>query len=271
MSKYSINTVNGISFVQFNHINRHMIFRHGFSCRDGGISPIPYSSLNNAFTGDDHPDRRKENRRRFAGALEFPLEFIPRSIKLEHGRKVIVIDNIVKENLPLSADGAVTSLPDFPLAATFADCIPIILADPVKRAAGVLHAGWRGTLAGIAQEGVHQMIQSFGSNPDHILAGIAPGIGPCCFEVHQDTAFSFLDKYSNWEDLILPLSNIKYKIDLWGINQRILIGSGLKPENVIIADLCTCCRKDLFFSYRRDGVLSGRMMAAICIINDNDG
>lgn len=262
--EYTIEDVNGLKFVRFTHIHNTGRFMHGVSTRIGGVSPAPFASLNLAFTSEDDEENMEENRRRMMAVLGMESAVVRHYIRLVHGVVVIEVPEDEPIDYPVAADGVVTALRGVPVSATYADCVPIILADPVKRACGVLHAGWRSAFGRIARHGVEMMKSCFGSNPSDMLAGVGPGIGRCCFEVGGEVSDAFFDKFSLWKDLMEASSNNgKYRIDLTGLNRRILMDSGIAVKNVVSVDMCTKCRGDLFFSYRREGALSGRMLAVI--------
>jgi polyphenol oxidase len=261
---YSVEEVSGVSYLKFDHISESGIFRHGFSTRIGGISPSPYDNMNLGFTTADSEENLRINRKRFFEALGIGDLPYRQLIHLVHGNLVINAGEIPPYGEPVTADGVITGSLNYPLVTTFADCIPILLAEPVKRVAGVIHAGWRGTFARIAAEGVEKMCRDFKCNPGDILAGIGPGIGRCCFEVGPDVTNLFFSEFHNLKDLITDVSNTnKSKIDLQELNREILTQARLRKENIVVAGLCTSCRGDLFFSYRRDGKVSGRMAAVI--------
>jgi polyphenol oxidase len=265
---YTITESSGVKLLQFNHIAQSGIFAHGFSTRIGGVSPAPYDSLNLGFTTADREENLRVNRKRFFEAVgigEIPYRQL---IHLVHGNLVVNADEIPDGTEPVKADGVVSDRLNVALVTTFADCIPVLLADPVKRAAAVIHAGWRGTFERIAACGVQKMCKDFNSNPCDILAGIGPGIGRCCFEVGPDVTNLFFSEFHNLKDLITDVSNTnRRKIDLQELNREILFQARLRKENIVVADLCTFCHEDLFFSYRRDGKVSGRMAAVIARVD----
>ena len=263
---YTICENKGVRFLQFNHINQAGFPAHGFSTRIGGVSSPPFDTMNLEFTNRDNVKSIQENRKRFTNALGLDGLELRHLIRLVHGNKVITDSELPDDGNAVEADGIITQRKNFPLSTTFADCIPIILADPVTGTAGVIHAGWRGTLAAIASKAVDQMVEAFGVNPADILAGIGPGISRDNFEVGNDVISLFLQKYNNWKDLTVRLSNHdKWKLDIPELNRRILSNRGVPLQNIVLADLCTYEREDLFFSYRRDGLKTGRMAAVIAI------
>lgn len=141
-----------------------------------------------------------------------------------------------------------------------ADCVPILLADPVTRCVASVHAGWKGTAAGISSEAVRTMVESYGTDPRHLLAAIGPAIGRCCFEVGPEVALEFETLFP---EAVLPAQ----AIDLPEANRRQLVSAGLTASSIDMAHLCTRCGVEEFHSFRRDREASGRMVAAIKINN----
>jgi len=139
-----------------------------------------------------------------------------------------------------------------------ADCVPILLYDTQKDVIAAIHAGWRGTKEKIVQKTILKMREEFGSDSRDIMAGIAPSIGSCCYEVGEEVAKEFFytsDAYNKKED--------KYMLDLPYINQQQLLNSGVEKENIEMSSICTACNIDRFFSYRRENGCSGRFMSII--------
>lgn len=165
-------------------------------------------------------------------------------------------------------DGAVTNVPGILLTTSNGDCIPVWACDPVKRCVGLAHAGWRGTLKGIAASLVRRMKEVYGCEPEDIVAHIGPGIGACCFEVGEDVAQSFLDKYPWAEEYCYAGRTDRPFLDLKGINAQIL--SLESVGEIEISPLCTCCEEELFYSYRRSADTS-RMLAYIGIRGTDEG
>lgn len=263
---YTICENKGVRFLQFDHIRRAGFPAHGFSTRIGGVSSPPFNTMNLEFTNRDNTESIEENRKRFINALSLDGLRLRHLVRLVHGNKVITDKELPEDGNSVEADGIITQKKRFPLSTTFADCVPIILADPVTKTVGVIHAGWRGTFASIASQAVDRMVKAFGVNTADILAGIGPGISRENFEVGNDVISLFLQKYNFWKDLTVRLSNHdKWKLDILELNRRILLSGGIPRENIVLADLCTFEREDLFFSYRRDGLKTGRMAAVIAI------
>ena len=241
-----------------------------FSTRHGGVSRPPFESLNMAFhVGDDSQDVAA-NRQRFAGAVGVPLN---RTVCAQqvHGTNIKVVSSEdwgkgvynQEEAIP-ETDAMITAEKDVILEAFFADCVPVYLVDPVKGVVGLAHAGWKGTINGIAGKTVLRMSKEFGCSPWNCFGFIGPSIGPCCYYVGEEvlgqvdlgqggTAFPVIKKQG------------KLMLDLWAANKNDLVSVGLLPGNIGIAGICTRC-DTRFFSYRRDGGITGRMAALISLL-----
>lgn len=163
-------------------------------------------------------------------------------------------------------DALVTNLPGICLTVLSADCVPILLFDPEKEVIAAVHAGWRGTVAGIAAETVRTMQKEYGCRPETIRAGIGPSIGKCCFEVGKDVAERFLEAFRNTSSVVTTAEREeKYYVDLWEANRLFLISAGLSAGNIELALLCTRCHPGEFFSYRYNGNDAGRFGAGIML------
>lgn len=255
---------------------------HGFSTRAGGSSQLDGRSvLNLGFSEWDTRENVLENRRRFRAALtSAALDFV--ALKQIHSDVVCVFGEPPME--ACRGDASITSRPGFLLAVQTADCVPILLVDPVKRAVAAIHAGWRGTLARIAEKAIGQMQMRFGSKPPDLFAALGPAIGGCCYEVGAELVTRFTSQFVDaadwfdeprtgeepnplqWLNMMPPghqppPKNVR--LDLRKANRAQLLSVGLRDGNVHSSDLCTACRTDLLFSYRKEGLRSGRLMSAI--------
>lgn len=268
----------------------------GFSTRAGGVSTI-YShgqlvgELNLGFTSADSRDNVLENRRRFyrevTGDVDFPAVTL-RQIHSSLIRRVNAADAVPAE-ARLKGDGLLTDQPSLLLAIQTADCIPILIADRKRRAVAAFHAGWRGTLKRIVENGVGRMRLEFGSEPRDLIAAIGPGIGQCCFSVGEEVRGEFLSQFAYAPELFrdvydsdpvrekYPLlfltarapghSNIgpSLHLDLAEANRRQLLDAGLAPDAISVQGHCTSCRTDLYFSHRAEHGHAGRMLSVIGI------
>ena len=276
INNISIKKKSDIEYVSFNHFEQTTLVSHCFMTRVGGVSEGAYSTLNPGLTTQDDTKKIAKNREKISEVIGFKLS---ESIELEHGNKVHIIRKKEDNDGSIIADAVITNLKKEPLVILYADCVPVFILDPVTPAIALIHAGWRGTVLKIVTETVMAMQKEFNTNPSDCLAGIAPSIGKCCFEIGEDVAKQFVIAFEAWKDLEPYLSNEstnkhtdiqninnKFYVDLWNINKRLLIQSGLLDSNISVAGLCTSCRKDLFYSYRRDKKITGRMAAVLTLI-----
>jgi len=262
---------------------------HGFSTIGGGVSDREdVKVLNLGFTEWDARENVLENRRRFqaalgAGAAKMPLV----ALKQMHSDVIHVIDAALGE--PCRGDASITNRPGLLLAVQTADCVPILLADTKKRAVAAIHGGWRGTLARIVTKTMGAMQMHFGTKAGDLLAAIGPCIGPCCYEVGTEVATQFLSQFEDassyfdelrtgdepnplqWMNMMPPGHQPPPKnvlLDLRKANRSQLLAAGVSEKNIHTLDVCTACRPDLLFSYRKQGAATGRLMAAIGIKPD---
>ena len=247
------------------------LFVHGISTRHGGVSKGAFDSLNLGLHVEDELNDVRRNRDIFFEGLELP-KGQGTTCQQVHGSKVVKItkaqagsgmyefDESIRD-----ADGLITNEPGIPLMLFFADCTPILIADPVKKAIGVAHGGWRGTVASIGAKTVELMVKEYGSRPEDLLAGIGPAIGPCCYEVGAEVIKQFRDAFPDFYDKIIIDENGGQHLNLWKANQLQLIKAGIKPENIDVAGVCTACNHRQFFSYRADNGKTGRIAAVLSI------
>ena len=242
------------------------IVKHCFTTRIGGVSRGIYNSLN---TSDDKED---------------PVENVHRNLELVCGaigidyRNLVLSDQTHEDNIRIvsnadlgkgisvpndinNTDGLMTNIPGIPLITFYADCVPLFFLDKQNKAIAVVHSGWKGTVLKIGAKTIRQMTEVYGTKPGDCLVGIGPSIGPECFEVGQEVADQFAEGFGTRPHIIRPLGNGKYTVDLWAANKLMLMEMGVPENNVTISGLCTKCREDMFFSYRRDKGRTGSMSA----------
>ncbi len=243
---------------------------HGFSTRLGGVSEGIWSSMNLSFSRGDREERVRENFDRIARAIGFSVEDLVFTDQV-HGTDLLAVTEQhrgmgIARQKPENVDGLITNVPGIPLAGFYADCVPLFFYDPVKRAVGIVHSGWRGTAGKIGAAAVSRMSRAFGSDPSDILAAIGPSICGDCYEISRDVAEEFMDAFARgrWSRFLRDDGNGHYHLDLWTANEQILLDAGLKKEHLFITDLCTCCNPDLLFSHRathgKRGNLAGFIM-----------
>ena len=260
-----------VAYLTFPAFSAYPFVRHAFSTRLGGVSKNEFTSMNLAFGRGDSDENVRENYRRFCRAVGFSYDSLVSSAQDHH----TFIRRVGKEQCGVgiwkpkdmeSVDGLITDEPGVTLVTHYADCVPVFLLDPKKRAIGLVHAGWRGTAAKIALAGVQAMQREFGSRPDDLLAGIGPSIGPCCFEVDAPVrdAFAALTELHP-ETLIREDGGGKFHIDLWEANSRILMEAGVPKASVTVGGVCTKCHADLLFSHRATGGKRGGLSAFLAL------
>jgi YfiH family protein len=187
-----------------------------------------------------------------------PVIVRPRQV---HGADVAIIDG-ADASLSPTADAVATRAHDVLLTVRVADCVPILLVDPQSGAIAAIHAGWRGTNAGIAQRTIERMHAAFGSEPADLIAAIGPSIGPCCYEVGPELPEAF--RAAGWPQADGWFSrDAGLRLDLWRANRDQLEGAGVRAANVHVAGVCTACHPAVFYSYRRDGAGTGRLLGFI--------
>ena len=231
---------------------------HGFSARIGGVSQAPFTGLNLSFTNDRREDVL-ENYRRFAQGAGFPDASMVMD-SYEHGITVRRVDRqdrgrgYTRESLP-PCDGLITNDPEVTLITGHADCMAFYFFDPVKKAIGLCHAGWRGALGRIGGNVIAQMKRVYGSDPKDMLCGVGPSICPKCFEVGEDVCQSFEAAFP-----LCPLRGINERgnptVDLWQVAACQFMEQGVLPENIHLMGVCTKETMNLY-SYRREGRTGG--------------
>lgn len=236
--------------------------RAAFSTRLGGVSQGAWATLNLDARVGDRPAAVAENWRRFAGAAGFApgARACARQV---HGAAVRVVgpdDPRLPGGEVGEYDALVTDAVGPVLVVCVADCVPIYILDPVRGACGVVHAGWRGTLARAAEAALTGMAEAFGTRSQDCLAAIGPSIGPCCYEVGEPVADLFGEAYG---DRVLARREGRWFLNLWAANRAGLSAAGIPDGQVYGGGLCTACRRDLFYSHRADGGNTGRMAAVI--------
>lgn len=261
----------GVTYLTFPALEAFPFVRHAFSTRLGGVSQEEYASMNLNFGRGDPDENVRENYRRFCNAVGFDPHTLVASAQDHH----TFIRRVTAENRGIgiwkpkdmqSVDGLITNEPGVTLVTYYADCVPLFFVDPVKRAVGLAHAGWRGTVAKIGEEAVKAMQREFGTDPRDVFAAVGPSIGPCCFEVDTPVYEEFAgQKELSPQEFITADGGGKYHIDLWEANRRILLQAGVPDAQISVAKLCTKCHSDLLYSHRASGGKRGGLAAMICL------
>ena len=240
-------------------------FANAFSTRGGGVSPFPEASLNLAGFDQDAAENIRENRRRLVSTLGG--EWALAACWQVHGADVLVVrDPVDPRPEDERCDALATGLRGVLLGVKTADCVPVILGDARAGACAAVHAGWRGTLAGIVGRALRRMREEFGTNPADVRAALGPAALGCCYEVGAEVVGPFREKFAGADSLFTPTRDGHALVDLHEANRRQLVESGVAPGRVHALPLCTICRPDLFFSYRRDRKLYGRTGRLLSVI-----
>lgn len=272
------------------------IVKHGFSTRLGGVSEGYFSSLNLGFHRGDDEAAVRENFRRIGASIGVrqedmvlsrqthttnvwvateedrgmgmvsPMEYSRRasanpgrcasgSFQMETGGKLEGVD------------GLVTDVPGLCLVTFYADCVPLFFVDPVKKAVGLSHSGWRGTVGKIGRVTVELMQEQFGCDPSDILAAVGPSVCQDCYEVSGDVVGKFREHFEEqyWNELFYQKENGKYQLDLWKANEIVLRESGILPEHMAVTNVCTHCNSDVLYSHRTMGNQRGSLAAFLAL------
>ena len=248
--------------------------QHGFSTRKGGVSKEHLASLNLSFSVEDAKENVLENFRRIGECFgKTPEDFV--LSKQSHETKVLKVGTkdrgkgITKDRDYEGIDALITDEKGIILSCFSADCVPILFYDPIHKAVGACHSGWRGTKGKILQNVVEEMRKHFSSNPAEILIAIGPSICKEQYVVSEDLALSFLEDYPDLgEDTASPIQRIskdKFQLDLWDLNRRIALDCGIKEEHISISGYCTMENPELFFSHRYSQGKRGLQGAFICL------
>lgn len=250
----------------------------GFSGREGGVSSAPWASLNIGLHVGDKEQDVTENRRRLTDAIGWPFEAWTCAEQV-HGSSVHQVNAEDRGRGRLSmadtiagCDAIMTDVRGVLLTSFYADCVPLYFYDTEHEAVALAHAGWRGTVAGIAAETIRRMKEAYGSRPDRLLAAIGPSIGDCCYEVDGAVIREVervIDELgltqSEAGGCLKPEPDGKARINLKEINRQIMIKAGILPTGIELSKWCTGCDSDLFYSHRMEGGKTGRMASWIGI------
>ena len=244
---------NGVAVIRFPAFSGFPGLIHAYSTRRGGVSEGIYSTMNFQFTNGDSEANVRENYRRVFEALGIPqgAEVFTQQTHTTNVRVAVAEDRGTGIERPVpyrDVDGLVTNVPGLALTVFTSDCVPVYLYDPVKRAIGVCHAGWRGTVGGISAKTAALMRDTYGCDPTDIVAVIGPSIGPECFEVGEEVAEEFDRAFG--ESVIIRRGYGKPHVDLWKSNVLSLMSEGLTEEHISVCGLCTMCHPDIVFSHR---------------------
>lgn len=269
---FNENEKNGVYYLTYPLLEQTGLVKHAFSTRLGGVSKGVCSTMNLSFSRGDREEDVRENFRRMANVLDVEERDFVFS-KQMHTTNVRVVreedrgKGLVKPLDYDDVDGLVTNVAGICLSTFYADCVPLFLVDPVKKAIGLSHSGWRGTVGRIGKKTVQKMQEEYGSNPKDILVAIGPSICQECYEVSEDVIDEFKKAFAEkyWEDLFYRKENGKYQLNLWKANEYIFLEAGIEKEHIAVTNICTCCNSELLFSHRASDGKRGNLAAFLAI------
>jgi len=253
---------NGLVVYQFEH-SGFSEFEHGIFSRRGGTSSGIYSSLNLGSTVGDNLDRVNENKKRVLGFFEKQTDSIY-DVWQVHGNDVVCTDKPRATNeAHIKADAIFSNNPQITVLMRFADCVPILLCDPVKKVAGIIHAGWKGTINNIVKSSIKKIHEQYDCNVHDLVAGIGPSIGPDHYIVGIDVVNEAKKKFGEKFQDFFRVENGKYFFDLWKTNEFLLREQGIRE--IETSRICTACNLTDWYSHRLENGQTGRFGAVICV------
>ena len=252
-----INNNDEVVYLTFPAIENIDGIKHGFSTRLGGVSKGIYESMNLSFTRGDSEEAVMENFNRISKAIGFSVSSIVCSDQT-HTNNVLKVgkedcgNGVFRKKPYADVDGMITNEACVTLATFYADCVPLYIVDPVNKAIGLSHSGWKGTVLKIGKVTIEEMVKEYGTNPSEVIVAIGPSICQDCYEVSEDVIDEFRESFSEKQcvDMIIDKGNGKYQLDLWQACVYNFLEAGVLKENITVGGLCTCCNSDKMFSHR---------------------
>ena len=244
---------------------------HLVSTRLGGVSTGDCASLNFSYVRDTDKAAVDENFRRMAEVFDAEMDAFVCSDQTHTTNVRLVTEKdrgkgVTRQRDYSDVDGLVTDVPGLILSTFYADCVPLLFFDPIHRAIGCSHSGWRGTVGEMGRVTVEAMEKYFGSRPEDILAAVGPSICRDCYEVGEEVAEEFENLFSGEAGEVLTAKgNGKYLLDLWKANEKVLLSSGIRREHLAVTDICTCCNSEYLFSHRASRGKRGNIGAFIML------
>lgn len=266
-----------VEYLTFPLLEETGIVRHLFSTRAGGVSEGIFSSMNLSYTRGDVKEAVDENYRRIAAALCCEVSDIVCSdqthttnIRMageeDRGKGILFPKDYT------DIDGLITNVEGIVLATFYADCVPLFFVDTKRRAIGLSHSGWRGTVGRMGARTIEAMNRAYGTKPEDITAAIGPSICRDCYEVSEDVAEAFAREFSKEgqdKAILDEKGDGKYQLDLWEANRIVLTEAGVRPENIQVTDICTCCNPQYLFSHRASQGKRGNLGAFLGLLPAN--
>lgn len=261
-----------VPYLEYPMLAETGIVKHGFSTRLGGVSKECFSTMNLSFTRGDNEADVRENFRRITDAIGVDCENLVFSQQTHTTNVRIVTEEdrgmgFTRKLEYTDVDGLVTNVPGICLVTFYADCVPLYFVDPVKKAIGLSHSGWRGTVGKIGNVTVEMMQKEYGSDPKDIIAAVGPSICQDCYEVSEDVIEQFQKNFkeADWSQLFYKKENGKYQLNLWKANELIFREAGILPEHIAVTNVCTHCNSDVLYSHRKTGNQRGNLAAFLAL------
>jgi len=260
-----------IPYLTYPALDKTGLVNQCFSTRLGGVSEGIYTSMNLSFTRGDKDEAVRENFRRIAEIMNAEMkDFV--FTDQTHTTNVRIVtgadagNGLTKEKSFFDVDGLITNTPGLVLSTFYADCVPLYFLDPVKKAIGLSHSGWRGTVDQMGQKTVEAMTNECDTDPKNLLCAIGPSICQDCYEVGAEVATQFQKEFGIQSDEIMKdKKNGKYQLDLWRANEIVLERAGVKKENIFTTNICTCCNDKILFSHRASQGKRGNLGAFLSL------
>ncbi len=264
--------VGEVLFLSYPLLEQTGIVNHGFSTRIGGVSEGIFSSMNLSFSRGDDEACVRENFKRMAEAIGVEPDSLVFAAQTHttNVRKVTAGDKGKGIVYPLDyqdVDGLITNEPGICLTTFYADCVPLFFIDPVHKAIGLSHSGWRGTVGRMGQETLRRMKEEYGTEAEDVIAAVGPSICQACYEVSEDVIEKFKEAFGEiyWRELFYKKENNKYQLNLWKANEIILLEAGVRKENIAVTNVCTNCNSDMLFSHRATKGKRGSLAAFMAL------
>lgn len=263
----------GVPYLTFPGLTKTGAVRHLFSTREGGVSEGIFATMNFSYIRGDKKEAVDENYRRIAACMECNVEDMVCTDQTHTDNVYLVTakdkgKGVTRQKDYTDVDGLITQERGIVLCCFFADCVPLYFVDSVKKAIGLSHSGWKGTVQKIGKKTVEAMQQAFGTNPKDIHAAIGPSICQDCYEVSEDVIQKFQAAFPEtlWESLYDKTKLEKYQLNLWEANRQIMIEAGIPANQIEVTDICTCCNPDILFSHRASHGQRGNLGAFIKLL-----
>ena len=261
-----------VPFFTYEHLENTGMVVHGFSTRMGGVSTGDCATMNLSFERGDAEEAVRTNYELLGAAIGFKTDSLVFS-KQTHTTNVRVVTEedrgkgFLRERDYTDVDGLITNVPGLTLATFYADCVPLFFVDPVHKAIGLSHSGWKGTVGKIGKVTVEKMMAQYGTDPKDVLAAIGPSICQSCYEVSEDVIVQFKEAFEEklWNELFYVKENGKYQLNLWRANELIFEEVGILKEHYSTTKICTCCNPGYLFSHRASHGKRGNLGAFLQI------